>query len=103
MRNSQPDCTAYCKGFKCEKQPSALKFLRQGGKKTIWCTWVDDECDGPWCNFALCVDHKMTSDGKCKHTERAVVREKFEDFVEPERRLDDRAYEMYRKSKSDNI
>ncbi|MBD3404939.1 MAG: hypothetical protein GF411_02245 [Candidatus Lokiarchaeota archaeon] len=61
-----PECSPLCKKFKCEKQPRALKIRRKSGQKIIWCTWVDDECDGPFCKFGACAIRKMTMDGYCK-------------------------------------
>jgi len=87
MSSGLSDCTPLCKSFRCDKRPSALKIRRRGGKKVIWCTWVDDECDGPWCQYGVCIELKMTEDGKCKKTAakpkpRVVVPP--EDFVDPD-------------------
>ncbi len=68
MTENLSDCTPLCKSFRCDRKPSALKIRRRGGRKVIWCTWVDDECDGPWCQFGVCRELKMTADGKCKKT-----------------------------------
>ena len=66
MFQSLSECTALCKKFRCDRKPSPLKTRRQKENKQIWCTWVDDECDGPWCKYGICMDRRMTSDGKCK-------------------------------------
>jgi len=68
MSASLKECTALCKKFKCDRKPPALKIKRQGSKKAIWCNWIDDECDGPWCKFGVCTVRKMTESGKCKAT-----------------------------------
>lgn len=70
---SLPECKAQCNKFRCDRQPSELKIKRKGETKTVWCTYVDDECDGPWCMYGICVDHRMTSDGKCKGVKKAPV------------------------------
>jgi len=62
----------------CEKQPPAIKIRKQGNKKEIWCTWIDEDCDQGWCIHSKCTDQKMTQDGKCKqamspvHTQEQV-------------------------------
>lgn len=66
MATGYVECTAFCKSFKCEKQPSVMNIRKKGNKKEIWCTWIDEECDGPWCKFGKCLDRRMTDDGKCK-------------------------------------
>ena len=66
MALSLSECTAKCKKFRCDRKPSELQIRGKGEKKTIWCTWVDDECDGPWCKFGKCLDRRMTDDGRCK-------------------------------------
>ncbi len=66
MSLSLSECTELCKKFKCDRKPSELKIRRKGENKTVWCTWVDDECDGSWCKYGICIDRRMTSDGKCK-------------------------------------
>ncbi|MBN2229603.1 MAG: hypothetical protein JW779_08395 [Candidatus Thorarchaeota archaeon] len=66
MATGYVECTALCKSFKCDKQPPALKIIQKSGKKTIWCTWIDEECDGPWCKFSKCMERRMTDDGRCK-------------------------------------
>ena len=66
MATGYVECKATCKSFKCDKQPPAIKYRQKGNKKEIWCTWIDEECDGPWCKFGKCVERRMTDDGRCK-------------------------------------
>jgi len=66
MATGYVECNALCKSFRCEKKPLALKVMQKGGKKTVWCTWIDEECDGAWCQFSKCLERRMTDDGKCK-------------------------------------
>jgi hypothetical protein len=66
MATGYVECTAFCKSFKCDKQPPVMKIRKKGNKKEIWCTWIDEECDGPWCKFGKCLDRRMTDDGRCK-------------------------------------
>jgi hypothetical protein len=74
MATGYEECTALCKSFKCDKQPPAMKIKQRGGKKEIWCTWIDEECDGPWCKFGKCLERRMTDDGRCKpSTKKAEV------------------------------
>jgi hypothetical protein len=65
---SLQECTPLCKKFRCDRKPAALKIVRKSGKKTIWCTEIDDVCDGPWCKFGICTQRKMTDSGMCKDT-----------------------------------
>ena len=73
MATTENECTALCKNFKCIKQPPALKILQKGGKKTVWCTWIDEECDGAWCQFSKCIERRMQDDGTCKPIAKKVV------------------------------
>ncbi|MGY5859780.1 MAG: hypothetical protein RTU63_10460 [Candidatus Thorarchaeota archaeon] len=72
MATGYVECTAHCKSFKCEKQPPAMKIRKKGNTKEIWCTWIDEECDGPWCKFGKCLDRRMTDDGRCKPSTKRV-------------------------------
>jgi len=72
MATGYVECTAFCKSFKCEKQPPAMKIRKKGNKKEIWCTWIDEECDGPWCKFSKCLERRMTDDGRCKPATKKV-------------------------------
>ncbi len=73
MTTTGKECTALCQSFRCTKQPSALKFIQKGGTKTVWCTWVDDECDGAWCQFSKCIERRMQDDGTCKPLATKVI------------------------------
>lgn len=66
MATGYVECKATCKSFRCDKQPPAIKFRRRGDKKEVWCTDIDEECDGPWCTFGKCLERRMTDDGRCK-------------------------------------
>jgi hypothetical protein len=86
MQSELQDCTPFCEKFRCERKPSALKIIKRRGQKAAWCTWVDDECDGAWCQFGFCKDRRMTDTGKCrgkltKSTPR--VDDLDDDFVDP--------------------
>lgn len=89
MTSELSDCTPLCKSFRCDKRPSALRIRRRGGRKVIWCTEFDDECDGPWCQYGVCRELKMTADGKCKKTAapprpQPVVPILKDDFIDPD-------------------
>jgi len=68
MVSNNIECTALCEKFICEKKPPALKIRKQGDKKIVWCTWIDEECDQGWCIHSKCAARRMTQDGKCKQT-----------------------------------
>jgi hypothetical protein len=72
MVSNNVECTALCEKFICERKPPALKIRRQGNKKIVWCTWIDEECEQGWCIHAMCNDRKMTQDGKCKLATQSI-------------------------------
>ena len=72
MVSNYVECTALCEKFICEKKPPALKIKKQGNKKNVWCTWIDEECDQGWCINSKCAVRKMTQDGKCKQATSPV-------------------------------
>lgn len=98
MALSLSDCTAQCKKFRCDRKPSELEIRGKGAKKIAWCTWVDDECDGPWCMYGVCTDRRMTSDGKCKGFSKSraplLGPEQIEDYISE---MDDGIPEKFRK------
>ncbi len=75
MSASLQECTPLCKKFRCDCKPSTMKIIRKKEAKAIWCTEVDDECDGPWCKFGICAQRKMTDSGMCKETVSRYVPE----------------------------
>ncbi len=85
MQAQMKECTPMCKKFRCDKKPLALKIQQQRGKKVLWCTWVEDECDGPYCKFGICLDRRMTDDYRCKPvTGSQRTQDDFiDDFVDP--------------------
>lgn len=82
MVDNYVECKALCEKFICEKKPPALKIKKQGNKKIVWCTMIDEECDHGWCIHSKCADRKMTQDGKCKQTTSVVQ-------TQPQVKLDD--------------
>jgi len=98
-----PDCEPYCESFRCGRDPPAMKISQKGGRKVVWCTWVDDECDGPWCKFGACAESKMTSNGKCSRTKKEAAKAgsgHYEKPVDPESVLDEKSYKMFKKTRS---
>ncbi|TFF83655.1 hypothetical protein EU524_02155 [Candidatus Thorarchaeota archaeon] len=75
MISSSVECTALCKSFKCEK-PSTYKIIKKGNKKVAWCTWIDEECDGAWCQYAKCTERRMLDNGMCKPKMKPAVEPK---------------------------
>ena len=97
-----PDCTPYCQSFRCGRDPQAMKLSQKAGRKVVWCTWVDDECDGPWCKFGACAENKMTNNGKCSRTKKEAAKAKpghYEKPVDPESVLDEKSYKMFKKTR----
>ena len=99
---SLPDCTPYCESFRCGRDPSAMEASRKGDRKVVWCTWVNDECDGPWCKFGVCAERKMTSSGKCTRVKKEAAKAvpgHYEPPVDPESVLDEKSYKMFKKTR----
>ena len=82
MVDNYVDCKALCEKFICEKKPPALKIRKQGNKKIVWCTTIDEECDQGWCIHSKCADRKLTQDGKCKQATSLIQ-------TQPHIKLDD--------------
>ncbi len=83
---SHKECTPTCRYFKCTANPNAMKMIQRGSKKKVWCTMVDDECDGHWCRYSQCAEKKMSSDGLCRrettttiNLDEVVFKEDYED------------------------
>ncbi|MEM0370343.1 MAG: hypothetical protein QXK71_07420 [Pyrobaculum sp.] len=51
--------------FRCGKK--ALKPTIRGNKIIFWCTWLNDECIGPRCQYAYCEARAMTPEGFCTY------------------------------------
>ena len=87
MQSQLQECTSTCKKFRCDRNPSALTIRKSRDKKTIWCNWVDDECDGPYCKFSICLDRKMSDAMKCRQPSQAQTDrrdDRMDDFVDPD-------------------
>ncbi len=79
-----------------------MEISKKGGRKVVWCTWVDDDCDGPWCKFGACAERKMISNGKCSRVKKEAAKAKpsrFEKPVDPERELDEKSYKLFKKTR----
>lgn len=88
MTENLLECSPFCKSFRCDRNPSALKIRRKSNEKEIWCTWVDDTCDGAWCQYSICLDRKMGETGNCKRVDKPVEQvqvQQSEDFADPSR------------------
>jgi len=97
-----PDCAPHCNSFRCDRDPPAMKISQKGGRKAVWCTWVNDECEGPWCKFGVCAEHKMTNNGKCSRVKKEAANVEpshYEEPVDPESALDEKSYKMFKKTR----
>jgi len=65
--NDRGECWPYCVFFKCGKH--ALKTRGS----VVRCLWINDDCIGPSCSFALCIRGKMVSGNRCGLTVRRVT------------------------------
>ena len=72
MQEGLPECSPLCKAFRCDKHPSAFKIAPKGGRKVIDCIWAEDKCEGSYCKFGVCTEHKMTADGRCRRVAKRV-------------------------------
>jgi hypothetical protein len=66
MQDSLPECSPLCKAFRCDKRPSAFKVSLKNGRRTVECTYAEDECEASYCKFGVCAEHKMTGEGRCR-------------------------------------
>ncbi len=59
------DCTPLCpfRAFMCTRR--ALVIRRRRGRLEAFCEWSGDRCIGWRCQFAVCMRHALTPDGKC--------------------------------------
>ena len=67
-------CWPQCVWFKCGKRVLQIRG------RAIYCTWLNDDCAGPSCSFALCVRGKMLPDSRCG----LIVRRLTTDTLRPE-------------------
>ncbi|NHI82980.1 MAG: hypothetical protein EAX81_01565 [Candidatus Thorarchaeota archaeon] len=66
MSTAIRECISSCDKFRCYQNHSAYLVKRKGNRKLVWCSWIDDACDGPWCKFGLCTARKIDENSKCK-------------------------------------
>ena len=59
------DCTPICpfRAFMCARR--ALVIRRRGGRLYAFCEWTGDRCIGWRCQYAVCMRHALSPDGKC--------------------------------------
>ncbi len=79
-----------------------MEISQKGSSEMVWCTWVNDDCDGPWCKFGVCAEGKMTSSGKCSRAKKETPKAKpglYEKPMDPESVLDERSYKMFKKTR----
>jgi hypothetical protein len=43
--------------------------------RRIYCRWADDDCSGPECNYAICLQRRLLTGGVCGFTIRRKTRE----------------------------
>ncbi len=56
-------CSPLCPLFKCSKRTLIINLIN--GKPTTYCNWVNDNCIGYKCQYAMCVTRYLLPDGKC--------------------------------------
>jgi hypothetical protein len=67
-------CWPKCGWFRCGKQ--AIQYRGQ----VIWCTWLNDNCVGPSCSYAICARNKMLPDNRCG----LLIKRATSDSIKPE-------------------
>jgi hypothetical protein len=78
-------CWPQCVFFKCSKR--SLK----GQGDAVRCLWINDDCIGTSCSFAICVRGKMLAGKRCGLTfKRATVETKRHDDFEIDQKLKSR-------------
>ncbi|MCJ7770739.1 hypothetical protein MUP37_04080 [Candidatus Bathyarchaeota archaeon] len=48
--------------------------------RRVYCRWADDDCSGPSCNYAICLQRRLVSGGQCGLT----IRRKTGEEIAPE-------------------
>ncbi|MFB6491131.1 MAG: hypothetical protein TU35_007835 [Thermoproteus sp. AZ2] len=66
--------------FRCGKK--ALKPMIRGNKIVFWCTWLNDECIGPRCQYAYCEARALTPDGFCTIKTKGVEEKRPDILIE---------------------
>jgi hypothetical protein len=58
-------CIPICDSFRCSQRALEIRF--QNNRKIAWCNYVPggELCEGPNCNYAICLKHKLKSDNTC--------------------------------------
>ncbi|MCS7111947.1 MAG: hypothetical protein N3D82_03530 [Ignisphaera sp.] len=56
-------CSPSCPLFKCSKRVLIVNLIN--GKPTPYCSWVNDNCIGYKCQYAMCTVRYLLPDGKC--------------------------------------
>ena len=69
MAEEPKPCYPACDSFKCGQ-----RALTQMGQR-IYCRWADDDCSGPRCNYALCLQKRLLAGGICGLTVRRKTKE----------------------------
>ena len=65
-------CVPACESFRCGQRA----LTRMGSR--IYCRWADDDCSGPGCNYALCLQKRLVTGEVCGLTVRRKTREEID-------------------------
>lgn len=80
--DNQGNCWPQCVFFKCSK-----RSLKSQGE-VISCLWINDDCIGTSCSFAMCVRGKMIGGKRCGLTfKRTTIETRREENLEIDPKL----------------
>ena len=74
LTESPKRCFPGCESFRCGQKALVYKSQR------IYCRWADDDCSGPECNYAICLQRRLVGGGLCSLT----IRRKTDEEIAPE-------------------
>lgn len=78
MEEEPKRCYPACDTFRCGQK--ALTRM----ERRIYCRWADDDCSGPECNYALCLQRRLVTGGICGLTIRRKTKEELAPEATPE-------------------
>jgi len=55
-------CSPECRFFRCEKRATIYR------RDSVWCNWIDDECNVVNCSYAMCGKRRLLPNGVCGET-----------------------------------
>lgn len=71
-------CSPECRFFRCEKRATVYR------RDSVWCKWIDDECNVVNCSYVTCGKRRLLPNGICGETvKRKTVDKQPEEELSP--------------------